>query len=67
MSILYGSKNQNHLEDLLKHRLQDPTPRVFESVRLGTCISNIFVGDVLLLLVLGPRSEYSISPYLPYI
>ena len=57
MLISDGSKNQKHLEDLLKHRLQDPIPRVFESLGLGMCTSSIFLGDVLLLLVLGPHLE----------
>ena len=43
------SSNQDHLKDLLPHNLLDLTPRVSDSVVLGTdlriCISNKFPGD----------------------
>ena len=42
--------NQNHLDDLSKHRCLSLTPRVSDSVGLGwgqrICISNKFPGDI---------------------
>lgn len=50
----------NHLEDLLKHRMLCPTPRVPFPGGLGwgprTCISNKFPG-LLLLMIPGPHFE----------
>lgn len=43
------STNQNRLEDLLKYRLLNPTPRVSDLIGVGVgqiiCLSNKFPGD----------------------
>ena len=46
----FQNLNQNHLDDLSKHRCLSLTPRVSDSVGLGwgqrICISNKFPGDI---------------------
>lgn len=55
--------HHNQLQELLKHRLPDPTSRVSDCVVLGwdlkICIFNQFPGDT---DVAGPRITFSESP-----